>query len=172
MLVTGAGAIGFLTLFMLKALGVEAVDVVERVPERLELARTLGAQNVWKPEEAEGADAVYAVGFECSSRDAAFALLQAKLLPNGRLCVLADGNVEPLTLTPKFHEKELEVVSSSDGADYASHARWFYTLPDLPKLDALYDLHVSVTDLPQIFEEMARGEVQPIKVLVTYEDAF
>ena len=171
-LVTGAGAIGFLTLFVLKALGVEVVDVVERVPERLELGRTLGATNAWTPEEAENVAASYAVGVECSSRDAAFALLQAKLLPNGRLCVLADGNVEPLTLTPEFHSKELRVVGSSDGLNYKAHAEWFYALPDLPKLDALYDLRVSATNLPKTFEEMARGKVRPVKVLVTYEDAF
>ena len=171
-LVTGAGAIGLLTLFVLKALGVEVVDVVERSPERLELARTLGATNAWTPEEAENIEASYAVGLECSSRDAAFSLLQDKLTPNGRLCVLADGNVEPLTLTPKFHAKELRVVGSSDGVDYRGHAEWFYALPDLPKLDALYDLRVSASDLPKTFEEMARGLVRPVKVLVRYEDAF
>ena len=171
-LVTGAGAIGLLTLFVLKAFGVEAVDVVERSPERLELARTLGAQNVRTPEEAEHIEASYAVGLECSSRDAAFALLQNKLILNGRLCVLADGNVEPLTLTPEFHAKELRVVGSSDGLNYKVHAEWFYALPDLPKLNALYDLRVSATDLPKTFERMARGKVRPVKVLVTYEDAF
>ncbi len=171
-LVTGAGAIGLLTLFVLKALGVEAVDVVERLPERLELARILGATNAWTPEEAENVEAVYAVGVECSSRDAAFALLQDKLVHNGRLCVLADGNLEPLTLTPKFHAKELRVVGSSDGVDYPSHAEWFYALPELPKLDALYDLRIPATDLPETFERMARGKVRPVKVLVRYEGAF
>ena len=171
MLVTGAGAIGLLTLFVLKALGVEAVDVVERLPERLELARALGAQNAWTPEEAENVEAAYAVGIECSSRDAAFALLQDKLAHSGRVCVLADGNLEPLTLTPAFHAKELRVAGSSDGADYSGHARWFYALPELPKLDALYDLRVPASGLPETFEKIARGAVRPIKVLVAYEDA-
>ena len=168
-LVTGAGAIGLLTLFMLRALGVEAVDVVEELPERLELARALGARDARTPEEAENLDAAYAVGMECSSRDAAFALLQNKLVHSGCVCVLADGNLEPLTLTPAFHAKELRVAGSSDGADYPGHAGWFYC--PLPKLDALYDLRIPASGLPETFQRMARGEARPVKVLVMYEDA-
>ena len=171
-LITGAGAIGLLTLFVLKALGVEAIDVVERLPERLELARALGAQNAWTPEEAGGIEASYAVGMECSSCDAAFALLQDKLAHSGRVCILADGNLEPLTLTSAFHAKELRVAGSSDGADYPGHAEWFYALPELPKLDALYDLRVRASRLPETFQRIARGEVWPVKILVAYEDAF
>ena len=91
-LVTGAGAIGLLTLFVLKALGVEEVDIVDPLRERLELARALGADNVFAPEEVESSQ-TYAAGLECSSRNAAFSLLQDKLQMGGRICILADGNV-------------------------------------------------------------------------------
>ena len=168
-LVTGAGAIGLLTLFTLKALGVEHVDVVDPSEERLELAHRLGTQGALTPEEAKGMQTSYEVGMECSSQNAAFTLLQDKLQPGGRLCVLADGNLEPLELTPQFHQKELRVVGSSDGEDYQAHAAWFFGLPDLSILTRLFDLEVSAANLPQTFEKLARGE-RPVKVLVRYDE--
>ncbi len=169
-LVTGAGAIGLLTLFVLKALGVQEVDVVEPVRARLELALQLGATNVLTLEEAHKIQTSYTAGFECSSRNAAFALLQDNLRTGGRLCVLADGNVEPLELTPQFHQKELRVVGSSDGEDYQEHATWFFGLPDLAKLTALFDLEVSAAALPKTFAQLASGELRPVKVLVRYNE--
>lgn len=167
-LVTGAGAIGLLTLFVLKALGAQHVDVVDPLRERLELARYLVADNVFTPEEVGDAQTSYAVGLECSSRNAAFTLLQNKLQTNGRICILADGNVEPLELTPFFHQKELTVVGSSDGEDYQEHARWFFALPDLFRLTALFDLTVDAESLPRTFAQLAEGEIRPFKVLVDY----
>lgn len=170
-LVTGAGAIGLLTLFVLKALGVTHVDVVEPVRERLELAQSLGAQNLFTPEEVGEIETSYTVGMECSSRNTAFSLLQNKLQTGGRICILADGNLEPLVLTPQFHQKELRVVGSSDGENYQDHARWFFTLPDLSKLTALFDLTVNAETLPQTFAQLAKGEIRPVKVLVNYTEA-
>ena len=168
-LVTGAGTIGLLTLFILRAFGVTQVDVVEPVAGRQSLAYKLGAQNVYTPEEIGALQGdTYEVGTECSSRNAAFTLLQDKLKPAGRICVLADGNLEPLELSPQFHQKELRVVGSSDGENYPEHARWFLNLPDLSKLSALFELIVDAEALPQTFEALAEGEVQPIKVLVRY----
>ncbi|HKB47270.1 MAG TPA: zinc-binding alcohol dehydrogenase, partial [Ktedonobacterales bacterium] len=111
-LVTGAGAIGLFVLCILKAYGSAAVDVVEPDERRHALARALGARMVLRPAEAATGAAEYPAGFECSARNEAFALLQRRLAPHGRLCVLSDGNVEPLTLTAAFHEKELRVVGS------------------------------------------------------------
>ena len=169
-LITGAGAIGLLTLFVVKALGVENVDVVEPIRERLELAHLLGATNTFVPEEANKLE-TYTVGFECSSRNAAFSLLQNKLQPHGRMCILADGNLEPLELTAQFHQKELRVVASSDGENYRDHAAWFFALPDLSKLTTLFDLEVNAKDLPQTFARLASGELSPVKVLVRYDEA-
>ena len=169
-LVTGAGAIGLLTLFVLKALGVERVDVADPLRERLELARVLGADNVFTPEEVENRQTAYAAGLECSSLNAAFSLLQNKLQMNGRICILADGNLEPLELTPSFHQKELRVMGSSDGEDYQEHAKWFFALNDLSKLTGLFDLEVDAEALPETFSRMARGELRPVKVLVRYNE--
>ncbi len=57
-------------------------------------------------------------GCECSSRNDAYALLQNQMQRNGRICITADENLEPLVLAPSFHCKELSTVGSSDGWDY------------------------------------------------------
>src|SRR6185312_13370108 len=125
-LISGGGTIGLLTLWTLKRLGVHLVDLFEPLAARRELASRIGARATYDVHEAARIDAVYANGFECSSRDTAFAVLQQKLRNDGAICVLADGNLEPLTLTPAFHRKELRIVGSSDGWDYHAHARWFF----------------------------------------------
>ena len=106
-LITGAGTIGLLTLHRLCWLGFQA-DVVEPKPEWRSLALELGARAVFLPDELKDE---YTAGVECSSRQAGFATLQHHLKPGGQICVLADGNLEPLTLMPEFHARELSVVA-------------------------------------------------------------
>ena len=167
-LVTGAGAIGLLTVFVLGAYGIRNVDVIEPSAQRRALAESLGARSAVDP-EAPVPDG-YAVALECSGRDDGFSLLQRKLRTGGRLCVLSDGNLEPLVLRPEFHEKELAVVGSSDGWDYREHARWFFDAVrgSETSLEEMFDLRVVAEDLPRTFENLANETVRPVKVLVDY----
>ncbi len=165
-LVTGAGTIGLLTLHRLRWLGV-AADVLEPLASRRSLALALGARSVFAP-EALPADLIYAAGVECSSRQSAFATLQRHLKPNARICVLADGNLEPLTLTPEFHTRELSVVASSDGEDYPAHAAAFYNywLETRAPLTNLFTRRVSASDLPNAFGQLLIDP--PVKIFVSY----
>lgn len=170
-LITGAGAIGLLTLFMLRYHRSDnIIDVVEPRTERQELALLLGATTALSPEDMLNWNSSYSVGYECSSNNAAFALLQQKMRKNGRICILADGNLEPLTLIPAFHEKELSVVGSSDGVDYPGHAKRFfdYVSTHNTYLEQTFDYQTSADNLPRAFAEMADGLISPIKVLVKY----
>jgi alcohol dehydrogenase len=169
-LITGAGTIGLLTVFMLKALGVQVVDVVEPRPERRDLALRFGARAAAAHQEMAGKDDKYVVGFECSSRNAAFELLQGKMQHEGRICILADGNVEPLALAPAFHEKELMLIGSSDGWDYQEHARWYFQFvqEQAHDLELIFDYVTTQHDLAATFEQLALGTISPIKVLVRY----
>jgi alcohol dehydrogenase len=169
-LITGAGTIGLLTVFMLKAMGVQVVDVVEPHSERCILALHLGARVAATHQEMAGRDDRYTIGFECSSRKAAFELLQEKMQQEGRICILADGNVEPLVVTPAFHEKELMLVGSSDGWDYQEHAKWYFQfVQEHPHdLERLFDYVSTQNDLIATFEQLAMGTISPIKVLVKY----
>jgi alcohol dehydrogenase len=166
-LITGAGAIGLLTLFTLKALGIQNIDVIEPQKHRRELALMLGARSVFDADTLPLQS--YDAGVECSSRNTAFATLQTCLKQSGQICILADGNLEPLVLTPDFHEKELSVVGSSDGADYQNHAAWFYMLQTLEKLERLFDLETTFADLPKTFDALATKEVSALKILVDYK---
>jgi alcohol dehydrogenase len=97
--------------------------------------------------------------------------LQEKMSPAGRICTLSDDNVEPLALTPAFHEKEFSVVGSSDGWDYQEHARWFFDAvgrDEGPRLGRIFELEAGFDELPHLFGRMAAGEVSPVKVLVRY----
>ncbi len=169
-LVAGAGAIGLLTVFMLKALGIRAVDVVEPLVERRALALSLGARQALDLEGGKASVGAYPVAIECSSRNSAFQLLQEHMQQNGRLCILADGNLEPLVLAPAFHEKELLVVGSSDGWDYHQHAAWYFQhlQEHSPGLEQLFQEQITCEELPGTFERLARGTIRPTKVLVTY----
>jgi alcohol dehydrogenase len=169
-LVTGAGAIGLLAVFVLTALGALAVDVVEPQADRRALALALGARRAVTPDGAATLDDDYAAGVECSSRDAAFALLQSRVRPHGRICVVADGNLEPLTLAPAFHARQLTVVGTSDCPDYHAHARWYF--PAVQRTDGrlarLFDRRIAAADLPATFADLASGESSAIKVFVRY----
>ena len=172
--ICGAGAIGLLTLFMLTALGCYQVDVIEPLLRRRNLAYQLGARSVFTPDELMDRSEDYALGFECSSTDHAFSLLQQLLQPYGQICVLADGNLEPLILTPAFHHKELRIVGSSDGWDYRAHASWyFHTVRQrFFPLEALFDCRVHAKDLAATFAGLANKELACTKVLVQYPGQF
>lgn len=169
-LVTGAGAMGLLAVFVLRAFGIRHISVVEPDKARGTLALRLGARDWYWPAPP---DAAYDAGIECSARDAAFALLQERVRPGGCICVLSDGNVEPLTLAPAFHANELRIIASSDGEDYRGHARWYFAhsrrYEDTPAL--LFQHEISHTALPATFARLATGVIAPVKVLIRYGEA-
>lgn len=170
-LITGAGAIGLLTLFMLRCNHPHIpIAVVEPRTERRVLALLLGATTAVPSEEMLSDDSFYGMAFECSSSNAAFELLQQKMRHDGRICILADGNLEPLTLTPAFHEKELHIVGSSDGLDYPTHAKHFfdYVQTHETHLERLFDYQTTAANLPDAFAALASKSMSPVKVLVTY----
>lgn len=169
-LITGAGVMGLLTLFVLQAYGVREVDVIEPREERRALALRMGARQAMTPEQAQQRKERYAIGFECSSRQPAFALLQDKMETGARLCMLADGNIEPLTLAPAFHAHELSVIASSDGWDYQRHAEWYFerALASRDILEALYEVQTDAAHLPATFAQMASAALPPLKALVRY----
>ena len=169
-LITGAGAIGLLTLFVLQAYGCSAVDVIEPCEERRKQASKFGARTVFSPDNMDSTNKKYTVAFECSSRDTAFHLVQQHMQASGRICILADGNSEPLTLVPAFHAKELQIIGSSDGWDYHQHAAWYfdYVRKNQRDLEQLFELHITDKELKGTFNQLAKGEIAPIKILVKY----
>ncbi len=169
-LVTGAGAIGLLTIFMLTTLGVQDIDVVEPQEKRRAVALHFGARSAWHPDDVAIRSTSYAVGIECSSNNDAFALLQSRMQHYGRICILSDGNLEPLVLSPDFHSKELSIVGSSDGWDYQEHAKLFFPIvrAKVCKLEQIFEYETLAANLADTFSALAVGTISPIKVLVHY----
>jgi alcohol dehydrogenase len=173
-LVTGAGTIGLLAVWTLRAQGLRQLDLVEPVQARRALALRLGARDASGPDASDATGATsadgYNLGVECSSRADAFTLLQRRMRHGGRICVLADGNIEPLALAPAFHERELLVVGSSDGWDYPAHAAWFFQAARdaAPDLERIFDYETTPDDLPATFARLASGYLTSIKVFVRY----
>lgn len=163
-LIAGAGLLGLLTLFNLTRRGVLNVDVVEPDTHRRELALHLGARRAYRPEEYRKRR--YALGFDCSTSTEGFAGLLTRLAHGGAACVLSDGNWGALTLPRKFHERELRVVGSSDGEDYAGYARWLWAHAE-PELAAVFEDTVTPADLPATFERLRRWP-RPVSVLVRW----
>lgn len=99
-------------------------------------------------------------------------LFSALRSPGGQICVLSDGNVEPLVLSPAFHEKELRLWASSDGVDYQGHAVWFFeqVRTGWGALADLFEAEVQADELPAVFDRLASGRARPVKVLVRYLD--
>lgn len=172
-LVTGAGAIGLLTIFMLKAAGVITIDIIDPDKNRCAFAQKIGARSALTPSEVSQSNQLYPIGIECSSREQAFEKLQTAMQREGRICILSDGNIEPLVLSPHFHEKELHIIGSSDGWNYQEHARWYFSyLQEHPQpahlLESLFEYTATANELADTFEKLANGEISPIKVFVRY----
>ena len=164
---------GLLTTFVLKNYGIQTIDVVEPRVERRALALQFGARRADTMQTFIQDSDMYAVGFECSSCNVAFELLQRKMSHAGSICILADGNKEPLELSPAFHEKELSIVGSSDGWNYREHAKWYFGLGSerLSSLERIFDYYIQHEALIESFERLAEGIITPVKVLVQYRMA-
>ena len=101
------------------------MDVVEPNKNRREIAKKLVRKNLFDSEEK--IIETYNYGFECFCYNIGFYTLQKALNSNSEICILSDGNLEELTLTADFYEKELRIIGSSDGYDYQQHADWFFS---------------------------------------------
>ncbi|MEC2866716.1 alcohol dehydrogenase [Bacillus thuringiensis serovar kyushuensis] len=168
-LITGMGVIGLLACHFLKYyVGVEHVDVVEPNKNRRDFAKKFGAKNIYDSEEK--IIETYNYGFECSATNSGFHTLQKALKTNGKICILSDGNIEELTLTAKFYQKELQIIGSSDGYDYQKHADWFFKeIAQTPFIEEIFQYEIHYTSLIQCFDELSLGIIKPLKVYVSYE---
>ena len=170
-LISGAGAIGLISIWLLKKYGIQSIHVLELNAERRDKALALGANVAVHPAEAQFWADDFEVGIECSNQDSAFQILQEKMTHQGRIAVLSDGNVEPLRLSAHFHHKELTLIGSSDGWDYQRHAIWFWQAveDDHSLAETLFDLTIPHMDLSVTFFKLWKDLINPVKVLINYQ---
>ncbi|MEM5626174.1 zinc-binding dehydrogenase [Bacillus wiedmannii] len=168
-LITGMGVIGLLASYFLKYyVGVEHVDVVEPNKNRREFAKKFGAKNLFDSEKQ--IIETYNYGLECSATNRGFHTLQKAINSNGEICILSDGNIEELTLTADFYQKELQIIGSSDGYDYQKHADWFFSQIERTSwIEEIFQHDIHFTALEKCFEELSEGIITPLKVCVSYK---
>ncbi|TNO97845.1 alcohol dehydrogenase catalytic domain-containing protein [Bacillus sp. CD3-1a] len=169
-LIIGMGVIGLLACYFLKYyVGIEHVDIVEPDRTRREFAQKFSVKNTFDAEEQ--IVETYNYGFECSATNSGFHTLQKTLKTNGQICILSDGNIEELTLTADFYQKELQIIGSSDGYDYQKHVDWFFSqIEQIPLLEEIFQHEIHYTVLEQCFEALSKGTIiHPLKVFVSYE---
>ena len=80
--------------------------------------------------------------------------------------MLSDGNWGALGLPPAFHTRELSVVASSDGEDYAAYARWLWMNGD-PTLESLFGQTITPIELPALYARLHTWP-RPVSVLVDW----
>lgn len=166
-MVTGMGTMGLLAVHYLKNFfKVQHVDVIEPDRSRWNMAKTFGVNAIYSP--ADYPEDLYDFGIECSATNEGFAFLQQAVKSHGEICVLSDGNKEPLALQPEFFEKELRIVGSSDGWDYREHAQWFYGAAEsTPYVKDIFQHEIDHAEIKRCFEALAKREINPIKVFVS-----
>ncbi|MGI8279683.1 zinc-dependent alcohol dehydrogenase [Bacillus mycoides] len=169
-IVTGMGTMGLLAVYFLKEyMNVYHVDVLEPNQSRGDLAKLLGAKNVFN-DMSECPQDLYSYGLECSGYKEVFNSLQKALLQGAGLCILSDGNKEIFELQPEFYKKELKIIGSSDGWDYKKHSEWYFenVKQKGSLLINLFELKIEKGQLIQCFKDLNEGKVNPLKVLIEY----
>lgn len=111
-IIAGAGPIGLLTLQAFKAAGGGYAVCVDKVPERLEKAKELGADEIFIPSPQN--PVLWNKGdivFETAGNDACTSMLFDMVRPGGRCVQIGwpGSNIVPMNIT-KLMEKELDYV--------------------------------------------------------------
>lgn len=174
-LITGAGALGLLTLFVLRSRGLNHVDIVEPVPRRRAIALAYGARVAVDLSSTQALAPSYPTCFECADSPGAFELLVERTGHRGRIGVIADGFGGPLRLGRPFHDKELIVLGCSDEPRYTAFAPIFFDAVRMgdwrARLRNLYEDTIQLADLPAWYRAVAADAIErrPIKVWVHHD---
>ena len=160
--IVGAGPIGMLTLVIAKARSEWRVGVAERVANRRELARRLGADEIFTDMEAPGerwADVV----FEAAGKPATLSGGVRWLRPGGRMALIGIYE-EPVTLDPSemvVKEARLVGVSAYDRQDLVAAAVLLEKLGDfvLPVISNVLPLDQAQEGLEQCRAGEVNGKV-------------
>lgn len=173
-LITGAGALGILTLLNLQRAGIRDITITDSNPNRLVLPRELGAYGIAVEELKQQIireSARFSAVFECSASPSAFLLSQRALQHHGRLAIVSDGNGGDFVLVDAFHDRELVAFGCNSHPELASYAEQFFRdalTGELDAYQAIFDREIKFQDLPTTFAQMAIGD-RPRKPLVRYD---
>jgi NADPH:quinone reductase-like Zn-dependent oxidoreductase len=177
-LIVGAGVVGALVAAILTRMPGVRVGLVDKKPQRADVARTLGAQFFLPDDAPGGADIV----FHASASEAGLRLALNCAGFEGRIVEMSwfgDRNVS-LPLGEAFHSQRLQLVSSQVGhVAPPQRARWSHrrrletalALLDDPRLDALITEEVAFDDLPDELPRLLAPDAPGLATIIRYPKA-
>jgi len=170
-LITGAGPVGLVSLLVAKASGATKVIVTDVMDNRLEVAKKLGADAVFKSTDPDILQKIAKFApitqtMECSGADAALTLAIRATSPGGKIMSIGRG-AKPIQNIPLFEAADKEV-------DICGSFRYHDTYPAALELVAsgklnvkpLVTHHFSLQECQQAFETAEVGKDGATKVTI------
>lgn len=173
-LVQGAGPIGLAALFWARRLGADHVDVVEKAPRRIEIARSMGAAKIFSPEEITATRdpqsrinpaSLYDVVIECVG--------VAGLLSQSLSCLRTGGTIVSLgccflpdNLVPSMaNQREARILFPQ--LYTMREFEWALDMLDKGAVEPrhMVTLTVGLDEMPSVFEGL-RGNPTECKVII------
>ena len=173
LMIVGLGGVGMAALITAVSLGVERIVAVDGVPEKLEQARTLGAHEIYTPQEVaeQGIKATHVV--ECAGNARAFETAFKATAPGGRTVTVglpnpkAVSEITPLTITAEART----IIGSYLGSAVPSR--------DIPRYEQLWregklpveSLITSRIRLDQINEAMDQlADAKAVRQVIVFDE--
>jgi len=171
-LITGAGPVGLVCLLVARAQGATKVFLTDMLDHRLELAKKLGANGVFKANDPDLLKKLAEEGgithsFECSGHDAAISLCIKATSPGGKLMSIGRGHAATQNI-PLFEaaDKEVDIIGS-----FRYHGTYAKALEIVAtgqvNLKGLVSHRFSLEQVQEAFETAEVGKDGAIKVAIT-----
>jgi L-iditol 2-dehydrogenase len=171
-LITGAGPIGLVLLLVARASGATKIIVTDMMEGRLEVAKKMGADAVFKADDPDVVNKIKAVtenitqSFECSGASSALVLAIRATSQGGKLMSIG-RSAAPMQSIPLFEaaDKEIDIIGSFRYSD---------TYPQALELVATGQINVkplvthrySLLESQKAFEQAETGADGAIKIAI------
>jgi len=175
-LITGAGPIGLVQLLVARASGATKIIVTDIMENRLEVAKKLGADAVFKANDPDVLNKIksfcptISVTFECSGAEPALTLGIRATAPGGKIMSIGRSS-KPLQNIPLFEaaDKEIDIVGSFRYSDTYPQALELIASSQI-NVKSLVTHRYSLLDSQKAFEQAETGADGAIKIAIIVMD--
>ena len=175
-LVVGAGTIGLLAIAVLKARGAKQIIAADLSPNRLEVAKKVGAHAVFSPKDVDAPKMVQQLTGEAGVDVSIEAVGASRPVETAISCLRAGGDCVWIGNSEKIISLDMQSVVTREitihGTYIYSHADFAATLAGYKSLgidaDAIISRKLSVEEAPAVIEELANGSDTLIKTMISF----
>lgn len=172
-MVVGLGGVGMAALLAAAAQATGDVIAVDTVPEKLELARELGATRTYTPAEVSGQGIRASHAIECAGHPSAFETAFAATAPGGRTVTVglpgptATARLSPLTMTAEARTVIGSYLGSAVPArDIPTFAQWWRE-GRLP-VERLISRRIRLDEINRAMDELADGKA--VRQVIVFDE--